>query len=107
MGFFATVGRGWEMAKLSMSVVRKDPELLVYMIIAGVGGAVALLFVVFYRARRQCKQAERPGRPPVHPAVEAAYSTRPPVQRAEPVPVPAVVAQPVVVPGVVVGQPVC
>jgi hypothetical protein len=35
MGFFATVGRGWEMSKLSMSVVKKDPELLVYVIISG------------------------------------------------------------------------
>ena len=36
MGFFATIGRGWQMSKLSMSVVRKDPELMVYMIISGV-----------------------------------------------------------------------
>ena len=36
MGFFAAIGRGWEMSKLSMSVVKKDPELLVYMIISGV-----------------------------------------------------------------------
>ena len=43
MGFFATVGRGWEMAKLSMSVVRKDPELLVYMIIAGVMSLACLV----------------------------------------------------------------
>ena len=35
MGFFATVGRGWEMSKLSMGVVKKDPELMVYMILAG------------------------------------------------------------------------
>ena len=28
MGFFATIGRGWEMSKLSMSVVKKDPELM-------------------------------------------------------------------------------
>ena len=25
MGFFATIGRGWEMSKLSMAVVKKDP----------------------------------------------------------------------------------
>ena len=43
MGFFATIGRGWEMAKLSMSVVRKDPELLVYMIIAGVMSLACLV----------------------------------------------------------------
>jgi len=36
MGFFATIGRGWQMSKLSMSVIRKDPELLVYMMISAV-----------------------------------------------------------------------
>ena len=36
MGFFATIRRGWQMSKLSMAVVKKDPELLAYMIIAGV-----------------------------------------------------------------------
>jgi hypothetical protein len=35
MGFFATIGRGWEMSKLSMGVVKKDPELLVYVILSG------------------------------------------------------------------------
>lgn len=35
MGFFATVSRGWKMSKLSMSVVKKDPELIVYMFICG------------------------------------------------------------------------
>ena len=43
MGFFATIGRGWEMSKLSMAVVRKDPELLVYMIIAGVMSLACLI----------------------------------------------------------------
>ena len=36
MGFFATIGRGWEMSKLSMSVIKKDPELMVYVIISGI-----------------------------------------------------------------------
>jgi hypothetical protein len=43
MGFFATIGRGWEMSKLSMSVVKKDPELMVYMIIAGVMSLACLV----------------------------------------------------------------
>jgi len=43
MGFFATIGRGWSMAKLSMSVVRKDPELLVYMVFAGVMSLACLI----------------------------------------------------------------
>ena len=43
MGFFATIGRGWEMSKLSMAVVKKDPELLVYMIIAGVKSLACLI----------------------------------------------------------------
>ena len=43
MGFFATIGRGWEMSKLSMSVVRKDPELMVYMIFAGVMSLACLI----------------------------------------------------------------
>jgi hypothetical protein len=43
MGFFATIGRGWEMSKLSMSVVKKDPELMVYMIIAGVMSLACLI----------------------------------------------------------------
>ena len=36
MGFFATIGRGWKMSKLSMSVVKKDPELIIYMFICGI-----------------------------------------------------------------------
>ena len=43
MGFFATIGRGWEMSKLSMAVVKKDPELVVYMIIAGVMSLACLI----------------------------------------------------------------
>jgi len=43
MGFFATIGRGWEMSKLSMAVVKKDPELVVYMIIAGVMSLACLV----------------------------------------------------------------
>ena len=43
MGFFAAIGRGWEMSKLSMSVVKKDPELLVYMIISGVMSLACLI----------------------------------------------------------------
>ena len=30
MGFFATIGRGWQLSKLSFSVVKADPELLLY-----------------------------------------------------------------------------
>jgi len=36
MGFFDTIGRGWKMSKLSMSVVKKDPELMVYMFVCGI-----------------------------------------------------------------------
>ncbi len=43
MGFFATVGRGWEMSKLSMGVVKKDPELMVYMILAGLMSLACLV----------------------------------------------------------------
>ena len=43
MGFFATIGRGWEMSKLSMAVVKKDPELMVYMIFAGVMSLACLV----------------------------------------------------------------
>ncbi len=43
MGFFATIGRGWEMSKLSMSVVKKDPELMVYMIFSGVMSLACLI----------------------------------------------------------------
>ena len=43
MGFFATIRRGWEMSELSMAVVKKDPELLAYMIIAGVMSLACLV----------------------------------------------------------------
>jgi len=43
MGFFATIGRGWKMSKLSMSVVKKDPELIVYMFICGFLSLVAMI----------------------------------------------------------------
>ncbi|MDP6011762.1 MAG: DUF6159 family protein, partial [Candidatus Poseidoniaceae archaeon] len=45
MGFFDTIGRGWKMSKLSMSVVKKDPELMVYVCISGflsLGAMVAM-----------------------------------------------------------------
>ena len=45
MGFFATIGRGWQMSKLSMSVVKKDPELMVYMIISGVLSMAAFVAI--------------------------------------------------------------
>ena len=35
MGFFDTIKRGWKMSKLSMSVVKKDPELMVYVFLMG------------------------------------------------------------------------
>ncbi len=35
MGFFDTISRGWKMSKLSMSVVKKDPELIVYVLLSG------------------------------------------------------------------------
>ena len=43
MGFFATIGRGWKMSKLSMSVVKRDPELIVYMLICGFLSLVAMI----------------------------------------------------------------
>ena len=45
MGFFATIGRGWTLSKLSFSVVKADPELLLYtflsalMVFATIGAA--------------------------------------------------------------------
>ena len=30
MGFFDTISRGWTLSKLSFSVVKADPELLLY-----------------------------------------------------------------------------
>ncbi len=43
MGFFATISRGWKMSKLSMSVVKKDPELIVYMFICGFLSLLAMI----------------------------------------------------------------
>ena len=43
MGFFATIGCGWKMSKLSMSVVKKDPELMVYMFISGFLSLIAMI----------------------------------------------------------------
>ena len=45
MGFFATIGRGWQLSKLSFSVIKADPELLLYtflsaiMVFATIGAA--------------------------------------------------------------------
>ena len=36
MGFFAAIGRGWKLSKLSFSVVKADPEILVYVLLMGV-----------------------------------------------------------------------
>ena len=35
MGFFNTIGRGWTLSKLSFSVVKADPELLLYTFLSG------------------------------------------------------------------------
>lgn len=43
MGFFATISRGWKMSKLSMSVVKKDPELIIYMFICGFLSLLAMI----------------------------------------------------------------
>ncbi len=43
MGFFDTISRGWKMSKLSMSVVKKDPELIVYMFICGFMSLIAMI----------------------------------------------------------------
>jgi len=50
MGFFDTISRGWKMSKLSMSVVRKDGELMVYMLLCGVLsiGAMAAMSIPQY-----------------------------------------------------------
>ena len=42
MGFFAAIKRGLYMSKLSFSVVKKDPELLVYVAFSGIMSAMAL-----------------------------------------------------------------
>ena len=43
MGFFDTIGRGWKMSKLSMAVVKKDPELMVYVFLSGVMALSAMV----------------------------------------------------------------
>jgi hypothetical protein len=43
MGFFATIGRGWQMSKLSMQVVKRDPELMVYTILCGLMSLAAMV----------------------------------------------------------------
>jgi hypothetical protein len=43
MGFFDTIGRGWKMSKLSMAVVKKDPELMVYVFLSGVMALAAIV----------------------------------------------------------------
>jgi hypothetical protein len=36
MGFFDTIGRGWKLSKLSFSVVKADPELLLYTFLSAI-----------------------------------------------------------------------
>lgn len=36
MGFFATISRGWQLSKLSFSVIKADPELLLYTFISAI-----------------------------------------------------------------------
>ena len=43
MGFFDTIGRGWKMSKLSMAVVKKDPELMVYVFLSGLMSLGAMI----------------------------------------------------------------
>jgi len=43
MGFFAAIGRGWKLSKLSFSVIKADPELLVYVLLMGIMSATTLL----------------------------------------------------------------
>ena len=42
MGFFAAIGRGWKLSKLSFSVIKADPELLVYVLLMGIMAALTL-----------------------------------------------------------------
>ncbi len=42
MGFFAAIGRGWKLSKLSFSVIKADPELLVYVALMGIMSIVTL-----------------------------------------------------------------
>ena len=43
MSFFAAIGRGWKLSKLSFSVIKADPELLVYVLIMGVMSVLTLI----------------------------------------------------------------
>ena len=45
MGFFDTISRGWKMSKLSMSVVKKDPELMVYVFLSGLFSLGAMVAI--------------------------------------------------------------
>jgi len=42
MGFFAAIGRGWKLSKLSFSVIKADPELLVYVLLMGLMSVMTL-----------------------------------------------------------------
>ena len=42
MGFFAAIGRGWKLSKLSFSVIKADPELLVYVLLMGIMSVATL-----------------------------------------------------------------
>lgn len=42
MGFFAAIGRGWKLSKLSFGVIKADPELLVYVLLMGVMSVITL-----------------------------------------------------------------
>ena len=42
MGFFAAIGRGWKLSKLSFSVIKADPELLVYVLLMGIMSLMTL-----------------------------------------------------------------
>lgn len=43
MGFFAAIGRGWKLSKLSFSVIKADPELLVYVLLMGLMSVMTLI----------------------------------------------------------------
>ena len=54
MGFFATIGRGWQLSKLSYSVVKADPELLLYTLFSAF-----MVFVTIIVASYPMYQAEQ------------------------------------------------
>ena len=43
MGFFDTISRGWKMSKLSMVVVKHDPELMFYVALSGIFSIAAFV----------------------------------------------------------------